>query len=289
MPQGLRELAMQSAAIAQDAGEHALNDQVTPKDLSMIDPVSHDYSRGLDVDTHLTQFIYNRLAQIDPFQGRWSDRPAYANQGDRHWCIGGIDGVINYSRNMPEWAVTISLFECNEHNVSQPIIGVVHAPALNLTYLAARQEGAIRIRRTPFGEKREKIMPSTTPFIDGSVLGYGMSFRSEESKSALNVVNAIAGRPADMKRIGPASLDLCKVADGTYDAYFEPYLHSWDVSAISSGAVVLWEAEGQLSTWTGDLVHWRSENNVVASNGLIIDELRPYLLQESANNTANTH
>ena len=280
MTQGLRDLAMQAAAIAQDAGEHALTDQVTPKDLSSLYSLTRDYSRGLTLDTQLAQFIYNRLTYIDAFQGKWSDRPEHGAPGDRYWCIGGIDGVINYTRNMAEWAITISLFEFNEHDVAQPILGVVHAPALNLTYIAARGEGAIRIRRTPLGDKREKIMPSTTPHLEGSVVSFGMSFKSNESKYALDVVSDIAGKPADIKRIGPVSLDLCKVADGTYDAYFEPFLHQWDVPAVSAGAVVLWEAQGLLSTWSGDLVHWRSENNVVASTGLIIDDLRPCLMRE---------
>ena len=99
----------------------------------------------------------------------------------------------------------------------------------------------------------------------------------EESKRALEVVSRIAGRPADIKRVGPASLDLCKVADGTYDAYFEAHLHKWDVPAVSAGAVVVWEAQGHLSRWNGDLVHWRQENDVLATNGLIADDLRQYL------------
>ena len=127
----------------------------------------------------------------------------------------GIDGVINYTRNMAEWAITISLFEFNEHDVAQPILGIVHAPALNLTYIAARGEGAIRIRRTPLGDKREKIMPSTTPHLEGSVVSFGMSFKSNESKYALDVVADIAGKPADIKRIGPVSLDLCAVDPGS--------------------------------------------------------------------------
>lgn len=278
----LRELAMQAASIAQDAGKHALNDQITPKDLGALDIGSRDYSRGLDVDYRLAQFIYNRLTYVDCFQGRWEDRPEHGAPGSRYWCIGGIDGVINYSRNMAEWAVTISLFEFNEHGSAQPIIGIVHVPALALTYLAARGQGAIRIRRTPLGEKREKIMPSTTTKLDGSVVAFGMSFKPEEAQQALDVVYRLAGRPADIKRIGPASLDLCKVADGTYDAYFEPRLHQWDVPAMSAGAVVIWEAQGKLCDWAGGTIHWRQENDIVASNGLVDDELRPYLLDELA-------
>lgn len=106
-----------------------------------------------------------------------------------------------------------------------------------------------------------------------------MSYVQEESKRALKVVSSIAGRPTDIKRVGPVSLDLCKVADGTYDAYFEPHLHTWDVPAVSAGAVVLWESQGKLRQWNGNDIHWRSNNDVVASNGIIINELRPYLIE----------
>ena len=62
---------------------------------------------------------------------------------------------------------------------------MVHAPALGLTYLAVRGSGAIRIRKTPLGDKREKIMPSTTPSLDYAVVSFGMSHVPEESKRAL--------------------------------------------------------------------------------------------------------
>jgi myo-inositol-1(or 4)-monophosphatase len=233
-----------------------------------------------DVDNRVVRFIKTRLSLLDPFQGFWDSRPDTCQPGERYWCVSKIDGVINYIRNMSEWTVTISLFEFNDQGSAQPILGVVHAPALGLTYLAARGRGAIRIRRTSIGEKRENIMPSTTGTLEGSVVSYGMSYFPEESKRALHVVDEIAGRPADIKRVGPASLDLCKVADGTYDAYFEPHLHYWDVPAVSAGTVVVWEAQGRVRQWNDDAIHWRQENDIVATNGLIIEELQPYLYEE---------
>ena len=289
MQAGLRELAVQVSRIAEDAGKHALKDQHMPKDLVTLNTVQRDYSRGLKVDDRLSQFIYNRLTYIDPFKGRWEDRTDEWAPGDRYWCVGGVDGVINYSRSMAEWSVTISLFEFNEFGSAQPILGVIHAPALNLTYLAARQQGAIRMRKTPVGEKREKIMPSTVSHLDGSIVSFGMSYVPQEAQHALNVVASLAGKPADIKRIGPVSLDVCKVADGTYDAYFEPHLHERDVPAISAAAVVLWEAQGQLSTWEGGLIHWRSQNDLVATNGQIIQELQPYLINSDCGESYHHH
>ena len=206
-------------------------------------------------------------------------RQIYAGSGQRYWYIGKIDGVINYVRHMSEWTVTAALFEFGPDNEPKPIIGIVHAPALGLTYLAARGAGAVRIHKTTVGEKRDKVVPSMTSSLDGSVLGYGMSFLPGESQRALDVASSLAGRPADIKRVGPASLDLCKVADGTYDAYFEPMLHVWDIPAIAAGTVVVWEAQGTLSRWDGERIHWRHDNDVVASNGLIIRELQHYLHQ----------
>ena len=98
----------------------------------------------------------------------------------------------------------------------------------------------MRIHKTAVGEKRDKVVPSMTSSLDGSVLSYGMSFIPSESQRALDV----APRSPDAGRHqarGPVSLDLCKVADGTYDAYFEPMLHVWDIAGIAAGTVVVWE------------------------------------------------
>lgn len=278
----LQQLALEASRIAQDAGRHVLSEQTAPRKLRRLKVPKESTQFDLDVNDKLIQFAQSRLRSLEPFNGFWYGRPEQCHPGERYWCVGNIDGAINFIRNMPEWSVTISLFEFNEHCSAQPILGVVHAPALDMTYIAARGQGAIRIRKTPIGDKREKIMPSTTASLDGSVVSFGMSYVQEESKRALNVVTAIAGLPADIKRVGPVSLDLCKVADGTYDAYFEPHLHTWDIPAVSAGAVLLWEAEGKLRQWNGDTIHWRQENDVVASNGIIIKELRPYLTQYAA-------
>ncbi|MBM6698844.1 inositol monophosphatase family protein [Bifidobacterium pullorum subsp. saeculare] len=273
----LRDLTKRVAEVAQAAGEHALHDQANPHDLSTPrDPNDHTKFTA-EVDGKLVRYIETKLAAIDPLDGWWRDRPDQVEPGQRFWCVGTIDGAINYIRNMSEWTVTISMFEVNEERSARPMIGVVRAPALGLTYMAARDRGAIRVRRTPLGEKSENIMPSITDSLDGAVISYGMSYIPEESKHALEVVAALAGRPSDIKRVGPASLDLCKVADGTYDAYFEPHLHAWDVPAVSAGGLVLREAQGYFRRWNGDHVHWRSENDVVATNGLINDDLMPYL------------
>ncbi|MBT1180121.1 inositol monophosphatase family protein [Bifidobacterium vespertilionis] len=275
-----RELALRAADVAMEAGKHALQEQMNPHDLKMMSrPTSKREQFTSDVDDLLIRFVRNRLIHVDPYDGFWEEESGNLKPGGRYWCVGHIDGVINYMRNMSEWTVTISLFEVDENGEGKPILGVVHAPALGVTYVAARGNGAIRIRKTPIGDKREKAVPSITPTLDGAVVSFGMSYFAKEAERALRTVTALsAGKPADIKRVGPASLDLCKVADGTYDAYFEPMLHSWDIPAVAAGAVVVWEAQGQLSQWNGEDIHWNRGNDVLATNGLITKDIQQYLV-----------
>ena len=273
----LRELAQEVAAILNDVGEHVRAQQLIPHDFGNA-KVPHGRAKFVtDIDDKVVQVCHERIQAVEPCDGFWEDEGTSGRPG-RYWSFGHVDGAINYVRNMSEWTVTASLFEIDGEGKASPVVGVVAAPALGLMYLAARGAGAIHIRRTPQGaERREKIMPSITPTLAESVVSYGMSYFPEESRQALKVASSIAGQPADIKRVGPASLDLCKVADGTYDAYFEPRLHSWDIPAVSAGAVIVWEAQGTLSRWDGTPIRWDEGNDVIASNGIMVKELRGYL------------
>ena len=201
----LRQIALEVARILQDAGKHALNDQTNPHDMRRLEVSEDCFHFTSNTDERLQQFISNRLTYVDVFDGFWQLRPEQCYPGQRYWCVGGIDGVINFARNMPEWTITVTLFEFNDQCSAQPILSVVHAPALGLTYLAVRGSGAIRIRKTPLGDKREKIIPSTTSSLDGSVVSFGSpryrpnrSARSmwwRRSPDVLPILNVSARRP----------------------------------------------------------------------------------------------
>lgn len=285
----LRELATKVEEVCRTAGSHALHDQLVPPKLGtaqtgVIRVTGRQYTAM--TNNHLHAYMSQALNKIEPHPEFW-DYQGQRHPGERFWCIGDIDGSINFSRNLSEWTITVSLMEMNEKGDVYPVLGVVHAPALDMTYMAARGAGAVRIRRMPTTEKRESVIPSTTPTLKNSVVCFGMSYFRAESRRALATVSAMSGLPADVKRIGPVSLDLCKVADGTYDAYFEPSLHSWDIPAVSAGAVVVWEAKGHLSRWDGSLINWYEANDVVATNGVIDHDLMRYLRPRADNPTVS--
>lgn len=284
----LRELTTRVEEVCRTAGTHALHDQLIPHQMGTAGAVNSLSVRQYtaQTDAHLHKFMLDALDKIEPHPEFW-DYDGDRHPGDRFWCIGNIDGGINFARNLSEWTITVSLMEMNEKGSVYPILGVVHAPALDITYMAARGEGAVRVRRMLTTEKRERVIPSTTQSLKNSVLCFGMSYFRAESRRALATVSALSGLPADIKRIGPVSLDLCKVADGTYDAYFEPSLHSWDIPAVSAGAIVVWEAQGHLSRWDGSLINWHEANDIVATNGLVDDQLMRFLRPRADNPTVS--
>ncbi|MDD6373634.1 MAG: inositol monophosphatase family protein [Bifidobacteriaceae bacterium] len=282
----LRNLTIEISKIATQAGAMAVRTQMRPHSTQL----KHENEGAAyltDASNSVLQYLRSAVAEIDPLNGFWEDGVSERIPGNRYWSLCPIDGTINYQRNLNEWTITIAILEINERGAAYPVLGVVYAPALGLMYLAARGEGAIRVRHTQQDEeKREAVIPSATEHLDGSVVCFGVSYFPQESKQALEIVASMAGHPADIKRIGPASLDLCKVADGTYDAYFEPRLHSWDVPAVAAATVVVWESKGTLERWDGSEIDWTSDNDLVATNGLIRDEIIGYLQPDSADTDA---
>ncbi|MDD6461661.1 MAG: inositol monophosphatase family protein [Bifidobacteriaceae bacterium] len=273
----LRSLTFEISTVANHVGDRALRSQLRPHG-NQVKQEEPGAALTTDVSDDIMHMLRAEVSAIDPLNGFWEDGGADLTPGNRYWSLCPLDGTINYLRNLSEWTITIAILEVNESRQVYPVLGVVYAPALGLMYLAARGEGAIRVRHSPQGdEKREAVIPSATKTLDGSVICFGMSYFPEESKLALRTAASIAGLPADIKRIGPASLDLCKVADGTYDAYFEPALHSWDVPAVAAATVVVWEAQGTLERWDGAQIAWNSDNDVLATNGVLRDEICGYL------------
>src|SRR5690606_13081985 len=119
-----------------------------------------------------------------------------------------------------------------------PVVGVVHAPALGRTYAAAAGLGAFR--------DGAPIRVTNTHEMRHALLATGFSYGRNEPGHDTNVERL--GRALlecrDLRRIGSAELDLCQVAEGTFDGYWELYLQPYDVAA---GAVIVREAGGRVS------------------------------------------
>jgi myo-inositol-1(or 4)-monophosphatase len=184
-------------------------------------------------------------------------------QADWTWIVDPLDGTTNYVHGLPFFAVAIALAYQN-----QPVVGLVHAPALGLTYAAAKGRGATV---TLAGAEPLPLQVSRTEHLADALLATGFSYNRNEPGRDDNAARLARVLPhcRDLRRLGSAELDLCYTAAGVYDGYWELYLAPYDVAA---GALIVREAGGQVTDLGGG-EDWLFGGQVLASNGLLHPEL----------------
>lgn len=144
------------------------------------------------------------------------------------WCIDPIDGTTNFLYALPSWGVSIGISD-----LSGPLVGVVYIPALDETFFATRGNGAF------LNDKR--ITCNDISDISKALVCTGFSYSPEQRTIQSKRVAKFIHQIRDIRRFGAASIDICFVACGRLDAYFEENLHQWDIAAaeliaIESGA-----------------------------------------------------
>jgi myo-inositol-1(or 4)-monophosphatase len=182
-------------------------------------------------------------------EGSGRDRDAAAWR----WVIDPLDGTTNYAHGYPRFCVSIGV----EHR-SRAAVGVVYDPLLDELYTAARGRGAWMNGR--------RLRVSTTARLDEALLATGFAYDVRRSEvDNLDHFAALVKRSRAVRRDGSAALDLCYVAAGRLDGYWELKLHPWDVAA---GLLIVEEAQGRTSDLHGGAAP-RSGREVLASNGAI--------------------
>ena len=184
---------------------------------------------------------------------------------DWYWLVDPIDGTVNFAHGLPMWAISIGLMHGRV-----AMAGVVAAPAMDW-WFSARQGGGAHCRVRGVAAP---MHVSAIGQFDQALLATGFPY--DLATSADNNLAAWAHMQrtaAACRRVGSASLDLCMVAMGWFDGYWERKLKPWDVAA---GAVIVSEAGGIVTNTTGGLFD-PHKAEIVASNGAIhralIDQL----------------
>jgi len=151
------------------------------------------------------------------------------------WLIDPIDGTTNYLYGQPAWAVSIAAADS-----AGTIIGVVHAPVLAETFTAMRGAGA-RLDDAV-------IAVSATTDLASALVATGFSYRASMRSAQGALAHHLLPRVRDIRRLGSAALDLCFVACGRSDAYYEEGLNAWDSAA---GALIAAEAGATVVDFDG--------------------------------------
>ncbi len=173
------------------------------------------------------------------------------------WVIDPLDGTTNFSSGLPLFSVSIAL----EYE-GETVVGVVYAPYLGELFTAVRGGGAWL--------NGERISCATNAVLERAVVSTGFPVDKNVNPDN-NVDNLIRVLPhvRGMRRLGSAAIDICYVAAGFLDAYWEMNLHRWDVA---SGLLIASEAGARYESFRSD----RNESIVVASAALF-PEIRPLI------------
>ncbi|BFM49552.1 inositol monophosphatase family protein [Marinomonas sp. THO17] len=166
------------------------------------------------------------------------------------WVIDPIDGTVNFAHGHKHVAVSIGLFIG-----SQRILGVVHAPFLQETYYAVKNGGAFC--------NEQPIQVSHALQLRNALVATGFPYQKDALPELIERLSRVLAVCQDVRRNGSAALDLCWVAAGRLDAYYES-VKPWDMAA---GALIAEEAGARVGHFLPMLDHWPE---VISGEALLV-------------------
>jgi myo-inositol-1(or 4)-monophosphatase len=131
---------------------------------------------------------------------------------------------VNYLHKVPLWCVSIGLIE---ESTGEALSGVVYVPVLDQMYISSRGLGAWVIEH---GVPRELKVSNCTELAQ-ALMGTGFGYSSTRRASQARVLQQVLPKVADIRRLGSCAVDLCLVADGVLDGYYERGVNAWDHAA----------------------------------------------------------
>jgi myo-inositol-1(or 4)-monophosphatase len=216
------------------------------------------------VDKEAERQIVDKLSVIFPEAGFITEEGTNTTEGETYnWVIDPLDGTTNFIHGIPVFAVSIALMEGNEL-----ILGVVYEVNRHECFYAMKGGGAFC--------NDTKIKVSAAPDLSASLIATGFPYYNFELIDRyLNSMKSLMQKTHGVRRLGSAAVDLCYVAAGRTEGFFEYNLNSYDVAA---GALIVLEAGGRVTDFAGgeDFVFGRK---IVASNGNIHSEFLAVLDQ----------
>lgn len=173
------------------------------------------------------------------------------------WIIDPIDGTVNYANGIPICAVSIGV----EYQ-GELIMGSVYNPFLKEFYLAEKGKGAFLNGEQIEVSRQEKVMKSCL------VTGFPYSYL-DVPNGPLDVFGRFIRKGIPVRRLGSAAMDLCWVAAGRFDGFYEHKLEAWDSAA---GVIIVEEAGGKVTDFGGES-YSVYQPQIVATNGKIHEEI----------------
>ncbi len=222
-----QELARLAEDVAREAGRLVHGGR--PDQVEVASTKSSPTDVVTEMDRAAERLVRERLAAARPGDGVLGEEAGVeSGTSALTWVVDPIDGTVNYLYGLPEFAVSVAvvLGDPTTPGAWAPVAGSVHAPALDRTWTAATGLGA-RFDGRPLPARREP------PELAGALLGTGFGYRVDRRTGQARVLAQVLPLVRDVRRIGSAAIDLCMVADGRLDAYYERGLNPWDIAAAA--------------------------------------------------------
>jgi myo-inositol-1(or 4)-monophosphatase len=218
-----------------------------------------------EIDEEAEQVIREELLGTCPTHGMLAEEGGeLAGEEDARWIVDPLDGTTNYAHGLPIFCISIAL----ERAAEEVVLGVVHDPMWKETYVAERGGGATL--------NGEPIRVSDTGELIGALIATGFPHDRTEMPEALDLFGRFAVLSRGMRRLGSTALDLCYVASGRLDGYYERGIWAWDIAA---GSLILEEAGGKVTNYRGGKLDL-DNREIVASNG----RLHPPMIELAGEN-----
>lgn len=229
--------------------------------------VRHKGMRDLvtDTDVAIEAFLKEHLQNIVPGASFLAEESAVSlyPDGSTCWIIDPVDGTTNFAHHFGDTATSVALWENGRIE-----LGVVSAPVRGERYVAERGRGAWlngkRIQVSGISACREALVATGFPY---SV--------HKNMDAVLRDMRILLDTTVGVRRCGSAALDMCFVASGCFDAYFEGWIKPWDIAA---GWILVEEAGGLVTGRDGKTYTFNTP--ILASNGHVHNEMLGYLAME---------
>jgi myo-inositol-1(or 4)-monophosphatase len=243
----LTELEQLAIDAATEAGRFILDER--PAQLRVAETKSSATDVVTVMDQQAEQMLRQRITAARPHDAIVGEEAA-AKDGESGvtWLIDPIDGTVNYLYGIPAYAVSVAaaVGDPRRPGAWAPVAGAVVNPVTGELYRAHLDGGAwLEVRG---GAPRRLVVPDPSPDLGQALAGTGFGYAADRRAWQTRVLLEVIPSIRDIRRFGSAALDICAVATGTLDCYFERGLNPWDLAAAW---VVLAEAGGVLSGLAG--------------------------------------
>lgn len=218
-----------------------------------------------NIDQKSEELIIDKIQSNYPGHDIFAEEGGNVNQGsDYRWIVDPLDGTVNFVHGFPIFGISIALYY-----KEKPKLGLIYYPYFKDYYIAEKDEGSY------YNGSRIKTSQETD--LSQAMISTGFPYDHQTNNRSLKLFNKILPEAGSIRRTGAAAYDLCQVAAGVFDGFWEIDLKLWDIAA---GALLIEEAGGTITDFSGDDVYQNQNREIVAGGFDINSQLRKLLKEE---------